>query len=184
MYGQTPERLRQAKKNFSASLAACSLFCYILQVKDRHNGNMLISSDGHMMHIDFGFLLSIAPGGMLSLETAPFKLTEEMVDVLDGFESALFHDFVKAFTSGFIALKANAENIISIIKVLSVNSPFPCFSGKDSASIIDRIKQRFRSDLNLPGTVDHCLDLIIESYGHSGTRRYDSFQWYSNGIMP
>ena len=42
---------------------------------------------------------------MLSLETAPFKLTEEMVDVLDGFESQLFNDFVKSFTTGFIALK-------------------------------------------------------------------------------
>ena len=184
MYGQTPERLRQAKKNFSASLAACSLFCYILQIKDRHNGNMLISSDGHIMHIDFGFLLSIAPGGMLSFETAPFKLTEEMVEVLDGFESTLFNDFVKSFTTGFIALKANAENIISTIKVLSTNSPFPCFSGKDAGQIMEKMRQRFRSDLNLSDTVQHCLDLIIESYGHAGARRYDSFQWYTNGIMP
>lgn len=59
-----------------------SLFCYILAVKDRHNGNMLLDTEGHIIHIDFGFLLSIAPGGSFSLETAPFKLTEEMVEVL------------------------------------------------------------------------------------------------------
>lgn len=38
-------------------------------------GNMLIDTGGHIIHIDFGFLLSIAPGGAFSLETAPFKLT-------------------------------------------------------------------------------------------------------------
>ena len=36
---------------------------------------MLIDTEGHIIHIDFGFLLSIAPGGAFSLETAPFKLT-------------------------------------------------------------------------------------------------------------
>lgn len=67
-------------------------------MKDRHNGNLLIDSEGHILHIDFGFLLSIAPGGSFSLETAPFKLTDEMVEVLGGLNSNLFGEFVTAFT--------------------------------------------------------------------------------------
>ena len=43
-------------------------------MKDRHNGNLLMDTEGHIVHIDFGFLLSIAPGGTFSLETAPFKV--------------------------------------------------------------------------------------------------------------
>jgi phosphatidylinositol 4-kinase len=136
-YGTSPERLYAAKRNFSASLAAYSLFCYILQIKDRHNGNVLIDIEGHVIHIDFGFMLSIAPGGAFSIETAPFKLTEEMVEVLGGLESELFNEFVKAFTAGFLALRANAENLISNLTALAVNSPFPCFHGKDAQVLTD-----------------------------------------------
>lgn len=72
--GKKNKRRRAARENFCNSLAAYSLVCYILQIKDRHNGNILIDIEGHIIHIDFGFLLSNAPGRGVSFETAPFKL--------------------------------------------------------------------------------------------------------------
>ena len=181
-YGSSAGRLMQAKKAFTASLAAYSIVSYILQIKDRHNGNVLIDTAGHVIHIDFGFMLGIAPGGAFSFETAPFKLTEEMVEVMDGLESPLFGEFVKAFTTGFLALRSNSENIIATLKLLAINSPFPCFINKDANSIIDKLRARFRHDLSVKDFVQHCLDLIVASYGAYGTRQYDNFQWYTNGI--
>ena len=52
----------EAKDNFLKSLAAYSLVMYFLQVKDRHNGNIMLHRSGKILHIDFGFLLSNMPG--------------------------------------------------------------------------------------------------------------------------
>lgn len=53
----------------------------------------MIDAEGHIIHIDFGFLLSNAPGKGMRLERAPFKLTQEFVDVLGGQESKRFIQF-------------------------------------------------------------------------------------------
>jgi len=64
----------------------------------------LIDIEGHILHIDFGFLLSNAPGKGVKFETAPFKLNQEMLDVLGGLESSKFRDFRHRMAKGFMAL--------------------------------------------------------------------------------
>jgi phosphatidylinositol 4-kinase len=53
---------RTKRKNFIHTLTAYSLVTYFLQVKDRHNGNIMIRKDGCIFHIDYGFFMSNLPG--------------------------------------------------------------------------------------------------------------------------
>lgn len=85
---------------FKRSLAAYSIISYVLQLKDRHNGNVLIDSEGHIIHIDFGFMLSNSPGSV-GFEAAPFKLTHEYVDVLGGVGSPDYEDYKKLCKQAF-----------------------------------------------------------------------------------
>lgn len=67
------KQVKRARVNFIESLAGYSLLCYILHIKDRHNGNILIDPQGHIVHVDFGFMLSNSPGG-INFESN-FKIT-------------------------------------------------------------------------------------------------------------
>ena len=53
----------------------------------------MVDGDGHIIHIDFGFLLSNSPGSV-GFEAAPFKLTVEYVELLGGVDSEIYSQFV------------------------------------------------------------------------------------------
>ncbi len=86
-----------AQKNFCSSLAAYSLVSYVLQLKDRHNANILVDRDGHLVHIDFGFMLTNSPLKGMKLENAPFKFTSEFAELMGGDNSEGFNRFRRYF---------------------------------------------------------------------------------------
>ena len=171
------------KRNFVRSLAAYSLLSYFFLFKDRHNGNLLLDTAGHVIHIDFGFIFGIAPGGSFSLESSvPFKLTEEMIEVMDGLGSVLFSEFVTLFCCGFLAMQAHAETFITIVQITSEGSTFKCFEGKDTREIVSKLRERFCPDLNKEATIAHAMELIRQATNALGTKQYDFFQYLSQGI--
>ena len=174
----------EARRRFASSLAAYSAVSYAFAIKDRHNGNILLDTEGHLIHIDFGFLLGIAPGGAFSIETAPFKLTDETVQVLGGVSSKLFADFVLLFSCAFLVLQAGVDQIAGVVDIMCDESPFPCFAGVAKADVLAKLKQRLRPDLDRRASVGFAIDLIRQSMSSTLTRQYDNFQWLTNGIMP
>ena len=174
---------KSAQRNFVRSLAAYSLLSYLFQFKDRHNGNLLLDTAGHVIHIDFGFVFGVAPGGNFSLEMAtPFKLTEEMIDVMDGLRSSLFSEFVTLFCCGFLALQAHCETFVTLVDITCKGSTFKCFEGRESSEILEKLRYRFCADKGKEETIAFVLDIIKEATSSYGTKQYDFFQYLSQGI--
>ncbi|KJZ77041.1 hypothetical protein HIM_03362 [Hirsutella minnesotensis 3608] len=175
------EPYRAGVDAFKRSLAAYSILSYVLQLKDRHNGNVLIDSEGHIIHIDFGFMLSNSPGSV-GFEAAPFKLTQEYVDVLGGIGSPDYEDYKKLCKQAFQALRRSADNIIDMVAMMGRDSKMPCFSvGVVHAT--NTLRQRFQLHLSAVEAEQFVeTDLIAKSYGSYYTRLYDTFQYRTQGI--
>lgn len=177
------EAFKTFQSNFVKSLAAYSLLSYLFLFKDRHNGNLLLDTVGHVIHIDFGFVFGIAPGGNFSLElNTPFKLTEEMIDVMDGVRSSLFSEFVTLFCCGFLALQTHTDTFVTLLEITSKGSTFHAFEGKNCDEIIAKFAQRMCAGKGKEETISTVLDVIKEATSSYGTKQYDYFQYMSQGI--
>ncbi|KAH7046541.1 phosphatidylinositol 4-kinase-like protein PIK1 [Macrophomina phaseolina] len=165
---------------FARSLAAYSIICYVLQLKDRHNGNILIDNQGHIIHIDFGFMLSNSPGSM-GFEAAPFKLTQEYVDVLGGIGSPGFNLFKSLCKQAFQALRKDAERIVMLVEMMGKSSQMPCFAAGVQQAVT-ALRSRFMLQLSKEEAEYFVEDLIAKSVGSYYTRLYDTFQYRTQGI--
>ena len=174
----------EAQKNFAESLAGYSLVCYLLSIKDRHNGNILLSKDGCIIHIDFGFILGISPGGNMNFENAPFKITRDYISLMGGVDSSIFCYFKSLFLRGLFVARKNVDIISNLIEGMGIGVPMPCFNGRNLKEIINSFKERcfFRySEVEIVPLVNNLFDKAVNSWR---TTQYDYFQKLTNGIQP
>ncbi|CAJ1930625.1 unnamed protein product [Cylindrotheca closterium] len=180
---EDPDQLADAQANFCESLAAYSIVCFLLQIKDRHNGNILLDNKGHLIHIDFGFFFLSSPGKNTGFEGAPFKLTREFVDVMGGPDSRLFRIFRMLCYRSFIALRRHCMEIILLVEMLKKgNENLPCFRGRPDDAIKE-LRDRFRLDLNDRACLEYVNALVDESLENWRTNWYDRYQRYCVGVL-
>ena len=176
---------KRAMDNYVASLAGYSLVCYFLQIKDRHNGNILLDNEGHLVHIDFGFLLSNAPGKGLKFENAPFKLSRDMVDCLGGIDGKYFSEFRKLLHKGFKAVNKHRLKISILVEMMYCGhgKNLDCFEKGQEA--IDNLKMRLNPQENMNNVdIKKFVDnLISQSVDNWRTKWYDIFQYHVQGIF-
>eukprot|EP00762_Andalucia_godoyi_P001891 ANDGO_06107.mRNA.1 Phosphatidylinositol 4-kinase alpha 1 len=177
---------QRARRNFVQSMAAYSVISFILNIKDRHNGNILISEEGHVIHIDFGFIYDISPGGDINFESSPFKLTTEMVAVLGmGIEekkkrvySEPYSDFVDGVIRGFLSARRHMDIFVALT-ALMLNSGLPCFK----PDTMKNLRARFAPELSERDAAMFMANKVDESFENIRTVLYDQFQRLAEGIQ-
>jgi phosphatidylinositol 4-kinase len=157
-------RFQEARSNFVKSMAAYSIISFLLQFKDRHNGNIMIDDAGHILHIDFGFCFDIAPGGV-KFERAPFKLTTEMMAVMGGStEHQSFKWFEELCVKAFLASRQYTEKLSQLV-LLMMDSGLPCFKPET----IQHFKERFVLEKSEREAAEFMKTLIKRSYSSYST---------------
>ncbi|KAF1360229.1 hypothetical protein EJ07DRAFT_155213 [Lizonia empirigonia] len=170
-------RFQEARSNFVKSMAAYSVISFLLQFKDRHNGNIMIDDWGHIIHIDFGFCFDIAPGG-IKFERAPFKLTAEMIAVMGGSTTAQPYRWFEELTiKAFLASRQHCDHLCHIVELM-LDSGLPCFKPET----IKNFRDRFVLDKTEREAADYMRGLIQKSASSYSTGTYDRFQLMTNGI--
>lgn len=87
---------------FSISISAgYCVITYLLGVGDRHLDNLLLTKDGNLFHIDFGYILGRDPKPM----PPPMKLSKEMVEAMGGYQSEYYKEFQKLCYTAFLHLR-------------------------------------------------------------------------------
>ncbi|KAI0558750.1 1-phosphatidylinositol 4-kinase [Gracilaria domingensis] len=173
---------KRAVRNFVHSMAGYSIIQYLMNIKDRHNGNLMIDAEGHIIHIDFGFLLSNSPGGNMEFEKAPFKLTEEMVQVMGGTNSGAFKLYRKLCVQGYLEACRYANKILLMVDTMYPgNETMPCFlQGRDY--VLTNLRDRLGFELSKKDKIQRMSKLVDYARGNWTTRAYDHFQKVSMGI--
>ncbi|KAL4260020.1 PI3/PI4-kinase family protein [Pleurotus pulmonarius] len=193
--GQDTVAFQQARLKFIQSMAAYSVACYILQIKDRHNGNIMIDGEGHIVHIDFGFLFDIdecshfiylAKGSYVKalkfygvkFEPHSFKLNHEMVILMGGRYSQGYQLFQQLTIKAFLALRPHAEQMINTVHLM-LDTGLPSFKGE---ATIKRLRERFVLQYNERQAAEWMLSVVRNAHENIRSTAYDEFQRLQNGI--
>lgn len=145
--------------NYIRSIAGYCVLTYLLGIGDRHLDNILLTSSGHLFHIDFGFILGRDPKPFPPL----MKLCKEMVDLMGGTLSANFQSFKSYCFTAFNNLRKQANLILNLFALMQ-RANIPDISIEPDKLLL-KIEERFRLDLNDEESIQFLNTVIIESIG-------------------
>lgn len=191
-------------------MAAYSVVCYVLAIRDRHNGNILLDSEGHIIHVDFGFMLSAAPGGKALQRlggfehSRGFKLTSELMEVIGSPSQKPFEVFREDVQKGLLAVRHDAEELLALLQLSLLgleNERMNCFNhprgyaeavledicerlclpgGPPSADDSPPRMRRVKTDSDFRRFVDGLIDGSVD---HWRSRLYDTYQYHFEGVQ-
>ena len=138
------------------------------------------AAEGHTIHIDFGFIFDISPANNLKFESAGFKLTQEMVELMgsDGYTtSPLVTWFQELVIRGFLAVREHRAELLALVEPMLI-STLVCFKPHS----LSGLKSRFFPDRDERGAAEGMLAIVGDAWNKWTTNVYDLIQLKQQGV--
>eukprot|EP00300_Choanocystis_sp_HF-7_P019320 c20302_g1_i2.p1 GENE.c20302_g1_i2~~c20302_g1_i2.p1 ORF type:complete len:477 (+),score=127.91 c20302_g1_i2:175-1605(+) len=140
-------------QNFIKSTAGYSVISYVLGIGDRHLDNLLLCHDGHLFHIDFGFLFGRDPKPL----PPAMKIRSEMVAVM-GPEG--YNQFKALCCTAFSKLRHSANLIVNLVQLVRDAG---LQDMKNPEKVISFLLERLDLSMDDEKVWQHVQDLILKS---------------------
>jgi len=152
---EAPRRI-QAKviDNFIRSCAGYCVITYILGIGDRHLDNLLVTADGCMFHIDFGYILGKDPKPF----PPPMKLCREMVEAMGGADSDGYQSFLRKCCEGYRILRRHGSLVVNLLYLMADAG----IKDLDNFAVL-KVQEKLQEDLRDEEAETHFVSLIDQS---------------------
>ena len=150
-------------------MKSCAAYCvisYFLGIGDRHLDNIMITHEGRLFHIDYGFILGQDPKPIAS----EVKITPEMVDAMGGVESKDYQRFQATCGTIYNCIRRHAQEISLLLSLLYRSRP--SIGDYTESQITDYLTDRLllgetyeQSAISLTTTIENNLynDTILDA---------------------
>eukprot|EP00051_Salpingoeca_urceolata_P025048 m.444882 g.444882 ORF g.444882 m.444882 type:complete len:547 (+) comp20300_c6_seq2:1212-2852(+) len=143
--------------NYVKSCAGYCVVTFLLGVGDRHLDNLLLCQDGHLFHIDFGYILGRDPKPY----PPPFKLSKEMVEGMGGVTSDEMRQFRSHCYNAFLILRKNANLILNLFAMMVDSNVHDIALDPDKT--VMKVQDKFRLDLSEEAAIKYFQETMDES---------------------
>lgn len=109
------EPLRAIRARFVRSTAAFTVMTYLLGVGDRHLSNVMVTSDGRLFHIDYGYMIGADPKPMVA---PAMRLSADMLEVIGAQDTASYRSFQRLCTRIYTCLRRHVAPIGAMLSLL------------------------------------------------------------------
>lgn len=98
------ETIHKVRQRFVATCAGACLLAFTMGLGDRHLENIVVTTQAHLVHVDFGYILGEDPKHMQS----DMRITDDMVDAMGGRQSASFTTFLTITKQAYAAMRLHS----------------------------------------------------------------------------
>jgi hypothetical protein len=155
-------KIKTIKERFAKSLAISSCLSYVLGLGDRHASNIMISKNGHIIHIDYGYILE-NPIHSTIVNNPIIRISHEMIDFLGGWNSEYYDLFKNYIIKVFDIIRLYSDIIINYYNILANENII------DWSIFKKRLTDRFLNGMTFKDIEVVLLDVIeASSNGYGG----------------